>query len=450
MSSRRDFIKQAAAATAAFGLSSIAAEAEPKKPRVIGENGIIRIGVVGVNSRGRALATNICNMPNVEVVCICDCDSKALENCRSAVQKVTGKLPDGEKDVRKMVKRKDIDAVMIATPDHWHASAALLAMRAGKHVYLEKPTSYCPAENEMLLKSEKKYKDLVITVGTQRRSWPKIVEGIERVRRGDIGEVHYAKCWYTANRGPIGFGKEVPVPANLDWELWQGPAPRRPYTDNLVHYNWHWHWHWGTGEALNNGTHFVDMLRWGLKLDDEFPTKISSIGGRYHYVGQDDWETPDTQLVTFQHGDKASYSWEGRSCLTTPVDGMRNGIAFYGTKGTLYCDGSNSYKITDLKGKVIEDVKSDLVFESDNFRNPSAQLDSFHFQNWLDAIRKGTALNAPLKYGCNSTTCMQVGNISQRLGRSMTLDPETGHIIGDSEAQKMWSREYEKGWKPKV
>ena len=129
---------------------------------------------------------------------------------------------------------------------------------------------------------------------------------------------------------------------------------------------------------------------------------------------------------------------------------MRNGIAFYGTKGTLYCDGSNSYKITDLKGKVIEDVKSDLVFESDNFRNPSAQLDSFHFQNWLDAIRKGTALNAPLKYGCNSTTCMQVGNISQRLGRSMTLDPETGHIIGDSEAQKMWSREYEKGWKPKV
>ena len=173
MSSRRDFIKQAAAATAAFGLSSIAAEAEPKKPRVIGENGIIRIGVVGVNSRGRALATNICNMPNVEVVCICDCDSKALENCRSAVQKVTGKLPDGEKDVRKMVKRKDIDAVMIATPDHWHASAALLAMRAGKHVYLEKPTSYCPAENEMLLKSEKKYKDLVITVGTQRRSWPK-------------------------------------------------------------------------------------------------------------------------------------------------------------------------------------------------------------------------------------------------------------------------------------
>lgn len=451
MSSRRDFLKQAAAATAAFSLTNITnAGAEPAKPRNIGIDDEIRIGVAGVNSRGKAIATNVCKMPKVKITCICDCDSVALQKCRDAVQKITGYLPEAEADFRKMVKRKDIDAVMIAMPDHWHATAALLALKNGKHVYLEKPTSYCPQENEMLLKAEKKYKKQVVIIGTQRRSWPKIVEGIMRVRNGEIGEVHYAKSWYTAARGPIGKGQVVPVPSNLNWDFWQGPAPRREYRDNIVHYNWHWFWHWGTGEALNNGTHFVDLVRWGLKLDNEYPTKVTSVGGRYHFVGEDDWETPDTQLITFQYGDKAAFSWEGRSCITTPVDGMRNGIAFYGTKGTLYCDGSNSYKITDLKGNVIEEVKSDLVFESDNRRNPSQQLDAFHFQNWFDAIRKGTPVNAPLLQGCMSTTMMQLGNIAQRVGRSLNTDPVNGHILGDKEAEKLWSRSYEKGWAPKV
>jgi predicted dehydrogenase len=451
MSSRREFLKQAAAGAAAFSLTGLTkAGAEPAKPRTIGVDDEVRIGIAGVNSRGKAIAVNVCKMPKVKITCICDCDSIALQNCREAVQKVTGYLPDAEADIRKMVKRKDIDAVMIAMPDHWHATAALLALKAGKHVYLEKPTSYCPKENEMLLKAEKKYKKQVVIIGTQRRSWPKIVEGIMRVREGEIGEVHYAKSWYTAARGPIGKGKVVPVPDNLNWDFWQGPAPRKEYKDNIVHYNWHWFWHWGTGEALNNGTHFVDLVRWGLKLDNEYPTRVTSVGGRYHYVGEDDWETPDTQLITFQYGDKASFSWEGRSCITTPVDGMRNGIAFYGTKGTLYCDGSNSYKITDLKGNVIEEVKSDLVFESDNRRNPSQQLDAFHFQNWLDAIRKGTPVNAPLIQGCISTTMMQLGNIAQRVGRSLNTDPVNGHILGDKEAEKYWGRDYEKGWAPKV
>ena len=237
--SRRDFLKQAAAATAALSLGGIAAEAEPKKPRSVGDNEVIRLGIAGVNARGKAIATNICKIPGCEIVCLCDCDANALEVCRGAVAKITGKTPEGESDYRKMVKRKDIDAVMIAMPDHWHAPAALLALKAGKHVYLEKPTSHNPAENEMLLKAAKKYKGQVITVGTQRRSWPKIVEAMERVRHGDIGEVHYAKSWYTAARGPIGKGKEAEVPANLNWELWQGPAPRMPYKDNIVHYNWH-------------------------------------------------------------------------------------------------------------------------------------------------------------------------------------------------------------------
>lgn len=456
MSTRRDFIQQAAALTAALSLGNIGeALASPKAARAakrsIGERDVIRLGVAGVNSRGRALAMSFCKMPLCEVRSICDCDSNALERCVQDIEKITGVRPMAESDYRKMLEDKDIDGVVIAMPDHWHATAAIMALQAGKHVYLEKPTSYCPAENEMLLKAESKYKDLVITVGTQRRSWPKLVEGINRVRNGEIGEVHFAKSWYTANRGPIGKGKVVPVPANLDWDAWQGPAPRVPeFKDNIVHYNWHWFWHWGTGEALNNGTHFIDLLRWGLKLEGEYPTSVSSMGGRYHYVGEDDWQTPDTQLVTFQYGNKATFSWEGRSCITTPVDGMRNGIAFYGTKATMISDGSDSYKILDTKGNVIEEVKSDMVFRSDDRFNPSQRLDAFHFQNWFDAIRNGARLNATLEEACLSTHCMQVGNIAQRLGRSMEINPKNGHIIHDPEAMKLWDREYDRKYAPKI
>lgn len=456
MSTRREFIQQAAALTAAFSLGNFGetlASPVKKEParRIIGANDIIRLGVAGVNSRGRALAAGFCKMPHCEVRSICDCDSNALERCVQDVEKITGIRPDSEPDYRRMLEREDIDGVVIAMPDHWHATAAVMALQAGKHVYLEKPTSYCPSENELLLRAQSKFSDLVITVGTQRRSWPKLVEGIQRVRNGELGEVHYAKSWYTANRGSIGKGKVVPVPANLDWDAWQGPAPRvAEFKDNIVHYNWHWFWHWGTGEALNNGTHFVDLLRWGLKLEGEYPTEVSSVGERYHYVGEDDWQTPDTQLVTFQYGNKATFSWEGRSCITTPVDGMRNGIAFYGTKGTLMSDGSDSYKILDSKGNVVEEVKSDMVFKSDDRFNPSQKLDAFHFQNWFDAIRLGKPLNATLKEACLSTHCMQVGNIAQRLGRSMEIDPKTGHILHDSEAMKLWSREYDRKYAPKL
>ena len=451
MTSRREFLQQTAALTAALSMASLGSVfASPKQKRKIGANDVIRLGVAGVNSRGKALAMSFCKMPLCEVKCICDCDSSALEKCREEVWKITGVYPDAEPDYRRMLEREDIDGVVIAMPDHWHATAAIMALEAGKHVYLEKPTSYCPSENDLLLKAEEKYSDCLITVGTQRRSWPKLMEAIQRVRNGEIGEVHYAKSWYTAKRGPIGKGKVVSVPANLDWDAWQGPAPRREFKDNIVHYNWHWFWHWGTGEALNNGTHFIDLLRWGLKLEGEYPTQVTSVGGRYHYVGEDDWQTPDTQLVTFQYGNKATYSWEGRSCITTPVDGMRNGIAFYGTKSTLLSDGSDSYKILDLKGKVIEEVKGDMVFRSDDRFNPSQKLDAFHFQNWFDAIRFGKPLNATLKEACLSTHAMQIGNIAQRLGRSMEINPQNGKILHDSEAMKLWSREYDRRYAPKV
>lgn len=409
---------------------------------IAGANDRIRVGVIGVNSRGLALASRFARMPEFEVSHLCDCEQKALERCAAKVESHTGVKPKCFRDIREMLQQKDLEAVIIAMPDHWHAMAAIMAMRAGKHVYLEKPTSYCPAENEMLLAAEKKY-GVVVEVGNQRRSWPNVAQAIEEVRAGEIGEVRYAKSWYANNRKSIGNGKVVPVPPNLDWDLWQGPAPRQEYHDNYVHYNWHWFYPWSTGEAIGNGIHFVDMLLWGLDL--EWPTLINSVGGRYNYT-DDDWQTPDTQFITYQFGDKASFSWEGRSCVGTPTDGYKVGVAFYGTKGTTFIGGGNEYRIENPKGKVIKKVLSPFKFKDGDLFNPSEQLDTFHFRNWHDAITKGEALKSTLRSACISTQLVQLGTISQRLGHSLQIDPSNGHIVGSPDAEKLWSRDYEPGW----
>ncbi|HPT22536.1 MAG TPA: gfo/Idh/MocA family oxidoreductase, partial [Bacteroidales bacterium] len=246
-------------------------------------------------------------------------------------------------------------------------------------------------------------------------------------------------------RGPIGIGKVVPVPSNLDYELWQGPAPRRPFKDNLIHYNWHWFWNWGTGEALNNGTHDVDIMRWGLGLD--YPLKVSSFGGRYHY--KDDWETPDTQVVMFE-GQGATIVWEGRSCNGTYNNSIPRGVVFYGENGSLHT-GDNSYMIYDNKNKLVKDVKSDVVItEKLNTTSPGEALDAIHIQDFLENMKNRRKPFADALNGHKSTLWMQLANISLRVGHSLNINPENGHIISDEEAMKFWSREYEKGWEPTI
>ncbi|MDD6150932.1 MAG: Gfo/Idh/MocA family oxidoreductase [Bacteroidales bacterium] len=408
----------------------------------ISANSKVRVGVIGVNSRGLALASRFARMAEFEVTHLCDCDSIALERCSAKVESHCGRKPKLFRDIREMLQQPDLDAVIIAMPDHWHATAAIMAMRAGKHVYLEKPTSYCPAENAMLLEAEKKY-SVVVEVGNQRRSWPNVAEAIEGVRNGEIGEVHFAKSWYANNRKPIGNGKVVPVPPNLDWDLWQGPAPRQEYHDNYVHYNWHWFYPWSTGEAIGNGIHFVDLLLWGMDL--EWPSFIDSVGGRYNHRW-DDWQTLDTQLITYQFGDKASFSWEGRSCIGTPTHGHGVGVAFFGTEGTTIISGGNEYRIESPKGKIIKKVKSPLKFKEGNLFNPSEELDTYHFRNWYEAMVYGKELRSSLKSACTSTQLVQLGTIAQRLGHSLQINPADGTIIGSPDAAVLWNREYEPGW----
>lgn len=283
-------------------------------------------------------------------------------------------------------------------------------------------------------------------MGNQRRSWPNVVKGIEELHAGVIGRPYFAKTWYTNNRPSIGIGKVVPVPAWLDYDLWQGPAPRMPYKDNLIHYNWHWHWHWGTGEALNNGTHMVDLARWGLGVD--YPTKVSSAGGRYRY--QDDWETPDTQVITMEFDNKSTIAWEGRSCNPYPMEGDSVGVIFYGDNGSLVITGGNAYTIYDLKNKIVKQVKATSVVNTSSLTSPSQQLDAFHLQNFVGAIKEGKALNADIFGGHKSTLLVQLGNIAQRSGKTLNIDPRNGHIKNDKDAMKFWKREYQKGWEPKV
>lgn len=439
MYNRRDFIRQSALAGTGLLLSpSVFSIGRLQSEKVV-------VGVVGTNSRGNYLARMFAQLPNVEVGYICDVDANVLNKTIAEIEKLTGKKPKGEKDVRKLLEVKDLDAVVIAAPDHWHAPATLMALKAGKHVYVEKPCSHNPAEGEMLVAAASKYNRLV-QMGNQRRSFPKMIEAVQALREGTVGRVYFAKGWYANARKPIGVGKVTPVPAHLDYELWQGPAPRKPYKDNLIHYNWHWFWNWGTGEALNNGTHEIDLMRWGLGV--EYPTKVVSGGGRFAY--KDDWETPDTQTITYEFPNNTAISWEGRSCNDYDEVKSGRGVIFYGEKGTMVIPGGDDYKVYELGSKLLKEVKTDIQqADATNTMGMGEKLDSLHLQNFVDAIRGKAKLNSPIAEGHKSTLLPQLGNIAYRSGSTVYCDTN-GQIKDNKIANALWSREYEKGWEMKL
>jgi predicted dehydrogenase len=444
--SRRSFIQKTSAASAAFAFGGILPGFSASQYRnIIGSNEKITAAVMGVNSRGLSVGTNFASQKECELMYVCDVDNRAMDKCVNAVEKTQGKKPKAEGDFRKALEDKNLDLLIVTAPDHWHAPAALLAVSAGKHVYLEKPCSHNPNEGEMLVKAAAKHNKL-LQMGNQRRSWPNVMAAIAELKAGVIGRPYYAKTWYTNNRESIGVGKATEVPSWLNYELWQGPAPRKAYKDNLIHYNWHWFWHWGTGEALNNGTHMVDLARWGLGVD--YPTRVTSAGGRYRY--QDDWETPDTQVIDLEFANNTLISWEGRSCNGKNTEGSSVGVIFYGETGSLLIESGNSYKIYDLKSKLVKEVKNDITANALDRTGPGMELDALHIRNFFDAIKRGGTLNSDILSGHQSTLLVQLGNISQRTGRALKIDPSNGRILNDKEAMKLWSREYEKGWEPKI
>jgi predicted dehydrogenase len=439
---RRKFIQSVAVTGTSFLIGSSIANAAIYKGS---PNKKVVIGIMGVNSRGAFLAQKLAALPDVEIGYICDVDSIAMAKCIADIEKRTGKKPTGIADIRQLLEKKDLDALVIAAPDHWHAPATILACQAGKHVYVEKPCSHNPHEGEMAIAAAAKYNRLV-QMGSQRRSFDNVQKMVAELHSGIIGRAYFARGWYVNNRKSIGVGKVIPVPSNLNYDLWQGYAPRKPYKDNLIHYNWHWHWNWGTGEALNNGTHEIDVMRWGLGVD--FPNKITSSGGRFAF--KDDWETPDTQTILANFPNNTAMSWEGRSCNGYNSEGVGRGVVFYGDHGTINYGGGDGYQVYDYDNKLVKEIKDAAAVDASNKVSPTELLDSVHLQNFISAIQGTEKLNQTIINGHKSTVIPQLGNIAQRIGRVLNLDSSNGHILNDAEAAKLWGREYEPGWNLKV
>lgn len=453
MKKRRDFLKTVAMGSAGLALGKTVLGGAATNfgaksyKNIIGANDRIHVALIGLNGRGNSMAGTFVKQKNAEVSCVCDVDSRAMPKAiKTVMDAKQNNTPKAEGDCRKVLEDKTIDAIYIATPDHWHAPLTIMGCQAGKHVYVEKPLSHNPREGELAVAAARKY-DRVVQMGAQRRSAPILTQGIEQLHKGIIGRVYLAKTWYTNNRKAT-YLQPGAVPSWLDYDLWQGPAPRAEYKEGLIHYNWHWFWNYGTGEALNNGTHEVDVARWGLGVD--FPTHVTSVGGRYQF--KDDWQTPDTQIITMDYPGRISLMWECRSSNGRKIEGGDRGIIFYGENGSLDT-GGDEYKVYDLSGKLISEVKSLMKEDSLQGRNtasPSLGMDSMHVADFLDAIRNNRRPNCDVELGHKSIVAMQLGNIAWRVGRDLKIDPTNGHIIGDNEAKKLWSRQYEKGWEPKI
>ncbi|WP_166822230.1 Gfo/Idh/MocA family oxidoreductase [Thalassoroseus pseudoceratinae] len=425
---RRDFLKSTALGGAAIVLPGAfvsAAEKDSDSERVV-------VGVMGL-SRGRSLATTFARQPNVTVKYLCDVDETRRASCMDLISKMDGQEPESIGDFRKILDDPEVDALVCAAPNHWHAPATILGCQAGKHVYVEKPCSHNPREGELMIEAARKHKRAV-QMGTQRRSGIGITEAMKAIHSGAIGDVYYSRGWYANIRGSIGVGQPAEVPAQLDFELWQGPAPRVQYIDNLVHYNWHWRWDWGNGELGNNGVHALDLCRWGLGV--EYPTRVTSSGGRYAF--DDDQQTPDTHIVNFEFPGGKQAMWEGLSCNRMGVNRSGFGVTFHGQDGTIeLTDGG--FVQYDKRGKELKKVGGN-------------RGDNEHIANFVSAIRQDdpSILNQGIESAHKSTLLCHLGNIAHRTGRALNCSPENGHIQGDKEAASLWAREYANGWEPTV
>jgi len=379
--------------------------------------------------RGRGHVRAWTAVPGVEIAYLCDVDTKREAEAARLLQRGGQERPAKfVTDFRAILEDPQVDVLSIAAPNHWHAPATILACEAGKHVYVEKPGSHNPREGEWMVQAARKH-GRNVQMGNQRRSYPAVREAMQKLHEGVIGKVRFGRAYYFNQRPGIGGGKPVPVPPNLDYDLWLGPAPEVPYKDNLVHYNWHWHWHFGGGELANNGVHSLDLVRWGLQAS--VPDRVTYLGNRYHY--EDDQETPDTGVAQFDFGDRGA-TWEHSSChRRRPEDPPF--VSFAGESGFVSMT-SRGYTIYDLQGKEMES-------------NRGSSSDVPHFENLADAIRDDVSLNSEIAVGQASTLWCHLGNIAYRTNQVLEPEKESGKPLEHGPAMDLWERDYRDGWKPK-
>lgn len=417
---RRKLLKTALPATvAAYALPTLIPST------VFGANDRLRVAVLGVNGRGKSHIAGFMNLDNVEVATLCDPDQNVLDQRASDFQKKYDKKVSLEQDLRKVYEDKTIDAVSIATPNHWHSLAAIWAMQAGKDVYVEKPACHTIYEGQQLVKAAKKYKRIV-QHGVQLRSSEAMQEAIQHLRDGLIGRVYMARGTVYKWRPSIGDQGTSAVPAGLDWNLWQGPAQERAFSKNYVHYNWHWFWDYGNGDIGNQGIHETDLAMWGL--DVGLPEEITSAGGKY--LWDDCKETPELLTSTYNYPSEGKViEFEVRPWMTNLEDGVGVGNLFYGDKGYMVINGYNDYK---------------TFLGRDREPGPARKAGGDHYKNFVEAVRAQdySLLNGPIETGYKSSALAHLGNIAYRLGRKLDFDPKTETFKGDAEANAMLKQEY--------
>ena len=404
MATRREFVGGLAAGAA--GLAMRAQSYAQSYSRISGANERVNFALIGLNGRGGAHLSSLkANQKDARITHVCDVDHVILDKVAAKTAQAIGEAPKGEQDFRRVLESEDVDAITIATPDHWHTPLAILGMAAGKHVYAEKPCSYNPHEGELLVAAQKKY-GKVCQMGSQQRSSPHTIEIVGRIHSGLIGRAYWAETWYANHRKPIGVGKALAVPATLDWELWQGPAPRTEYKDNVHPYNWHWFRRWGTGESLNNGTHEVDVARWALGA--EWPTRVTAAGGRY--AAKDDWEFYDTLDTSFEYPDMLM-TWKGDSCNGKKTFDRDRGILVHGTNGSVLIDRAG-YEVYDGADKKVEDYKVAGHAATASADTVGADvMTDLHFANMIAAIRTGEKLRQPVAQVNVAVTMLQISKI---------------------------------------
>ena len=417
---RRSFIKGSAGVAAGV---MAAPTIIPKS--VFGANDKVRVAVLGVHGRGKSHIKGFMNLENVEVVTLCDPDKQVLQERQKDFKEKYDKKVKIEQDLRKVYEDKDIDAVSIATCNHWHALATIWACQAGKDVYVEKPGSHNIYEGRKMVEAATKY-DRIVQHGVQLRSSVAIREAIQHLRNGLIGKVYMARGLVFRWRADIGNKPFEPVPDTLNYDLWTGPAQERPFTRNLVHYNWHWHWDFGNGDVGNQGIHETDLCMWGL--DVGFPEKITAMGGKF--LWDDCKETPEVLSSTYLYpSEKKIIEFEVRPWCTNAEDGAGVGNIFYGSDGYMVVNGYSKYETFLGKKKEV---------------GPSGDAGGDHYKNFIDAVRAHdkSILNGPVETAHLSSGLAHLGNIAYRLGRVLDFDPSKERFVNDPEADKMLTRNY--------
>jgi predicted dehydrogenase len=422
---RRQFLTESAmlAGAAAFGVGQAAADDAPTA-RKAGPNDVVRMAVIGVRGRGMDHVGGLTALSDVRITTICDADKQVIGKATKAVSDKYGAKPKYYQDLRRVFDDPEIDAVSIATPNHWHALATIWACQAGKDVYVEKPVSHNVTEGRRMVEAARKYGRIVQT-GTQCRSHKGIQDAIEFLQSGKLGKVYMAKGLCYKPRGSIGVQPEGPVPDGLDYNLWTGPAEMRPFNPNKLHYNWHWIWNTGNGDLGNQGIHQMDLARWGIGKS-EFPKTVQTSGGRFGY--KDDGETPNTELVAMEFDD-CNLVFEVRGLPTNDEAGVRVGDLFYGTEGVLAITSYTNWQTyLGPKGE----------------KGPGGSGGGDHYANFIKAVKSRDAkiLNADIEQGHLSSAFCHLGNIAYRLGRKLHINPSSESFVNDPEADAMLTRVY--------